>query len=728
MEAAPSALPSGLYLHRSELHAQRELDLHVRRTGPPKVSLRAWGRKEGHAAGKGCPFKPLGILKGREEVQEMQDNMLLKVDREVAKVVASMHSKEQPKTKRSSDQHDWNSGPDGGRDDGDDHEDKEAAEQAEQQTNDGAQYRREGPRRGYQRGGADGLITLRTFVRESELRLQAVKTFTPGTLFGLADQGSEIERLMPPRFLYPASHQIAAQRQLEDSALPQSARGRNHGRPRGGGGNAGGGGKAGGAVASSAAPHSAREAHPLAPSAPSAPGAVGGRGRRGPRLPMGGKDRAATEAFTARAMMVETRPRSMPVQLPTLDEFIASSGPTLGDRGGGATAGGERAKVREAANELLGMDRHKALKLTQEELTSKRKINFKRKIEKQLDVAWTDKLFYRRMDVANVKEFSPDEPGRWAGGPEEQNGLAGAGGAAGAGGVGGGDAAPPSGGVAGEEGGVVAAAGVGSGRRKRGEPAKVPTQEEEASAYEKVEQMLREPDPGISPVGRLRTTLAQYQASRDRHRGYLEATLSALETDRLDSLKRRAVHLQPCSEDAQSCCALMRVEAEKDMLRLHLDEGMKRQYLWYRSLWTYVQSDKREMKENNVAHFIFDFVRKVLEHGKAFRSDMYFAMLGEIEDYEFSFVISSLVVSMINEIEGATHEAILQWFFDNRGSVPSHVADRIASATEAELAADVPAVAAMRPPTEGSGAGGSGAGGAGGAAVGRSVTFVTEGP
>jgi hypothetical protein len=147
------------------------------------------------------------------------------------------------------------------------------------------------------------------------------------------------------------------------------------------------------------------------------------------------------------------------------------------------------------------------------------------------------------------------------------------------------------------------------------------TEAEEAEAYDKFVELLRESDPTISPVARLRATLSAYQEARDKHKGHLQSALYSMDADRLSSLKRRAQHLPISSEgptaDAKAACAMMRLEAERDMLQQLTQDRMKKQYLWYRDLWACVRGDKRDLPR--VAHFIFDFVKNVLEYGEEFR-------------------------------------------------------------------------------------------------------------
>jgi hypothetical protein len=54
---------------------------------------------------------------------------------------------------------------------------------------------------------------------------------------------------------------------------------------------------------------------------------------------------------------------------------------------------------------------------------------------------------------------------------------------------------------------------------------------------------------------------------------------------------------------------------------------------------------------------------------------MYYAMLEQIDNYEFNAVIASLTVNMIQGIEGVTCRDVVQWFLENRGEVPLCIAD-----------------------------------------------------
>jgi len=334
----------------------------------------------------------------------------------------------------------------------------------------------------------------------------------------------------------------------------------------------------------------------------------------------------------------EMRPRPIPIRLPSLAIFIAQSEPAMGGR----SEKGENSLVRQKINELLGLAPDHVLKMDNQATTGPRgRIDMKRKIEKQLDVAWVDRAQLRKMITG--APGGPAEEGK----VEAEKNMS--------------DAPAAEEAAGGHEGGA---------RRKREW-----TMEEEAEAYAKFVALLREPDPTISPVGRLRTTLQSYQESRDANRDDLQSALYSMDADRLNSLKRRAQHLQLRSvgPDAQMSCELMNLQAEHDMLRQHIQDRMKKQYLWYRDLWHHVRGDKRDLPK--VAHFIFDFVKQVLEYGEEFKQEMYFAMLEQIDNFEFTAVIASLVVNMTAGIEGMSNQDIVEWFRRNRGEVPAAVAE-----------------------------------------------------
>eukprot|EP00927_Polykrikos_kofoidii_P045290 TRINITY_DN3921_c0_g1_i1.p1 TRINITY_DN3921_c0_g1~~TRINITY_DN3921_c0_g1_i1.p1 ORF type:complete len:736 (+),score=154.43 TRINITY_DN3921_c0_g1_i1:123-2330(+) len=689
----PDRYERGIYLHRSETHAHREVDPRSQRaTRAARAAAR--GRKEGQNGPKAALSKEivetrtLGPLREPKEIVDMCMSKVNDVERMCQQVVASMHAQHvEPKEQRSAE---WSRHPDGGKDD--DNEEKERSDDPRrlqlQQQNGGAR-RMDGGRLGVRPprlvDQADGMDLLREFVRDSEQRVQRVKALTPGMAFGLRYDFDDTERLMPPRELYaPAT----ASKRLQGPSIRRAA------------------GHRGGICmatidAAGAMPNSARavvqttteDAARLVPRPPSQP--LHGQPRPVPgklALPIKDSPRdpgRAREVYMS-GIQTERKPRPLPVQLPSLKDFIASSAPgAAGDRAG---VQGDKGQHRK-------------------EHSGKRKVNYIRRIEKHLEGAWADRAFWKRcisvqskdiddlkqrcrghdQSVALLERFLEDG-GFGGGGVAGTRGIptsggGGVGGGTAVGGGGNGEAAKGDGddgssrpmGSLGETvtGGNSAPAG--SGRQKRGlmEGGEKPPPEEdkEAAAYAKFVQLLREPDPNISPVSRLRATLGTYDVARDQHREYLETVLFSMEADRLDSFKRRYANLDAKSQGVQavakSTCALMRIDAERDMLEQHLDEAMIRQYWWYRSLWTMVESEKRALPP--VAHWIFDFMKRVLEAGKLFSAAMYFAMLRKIENNEFIPVIACLVVNMISEIDGITTDSLVEWFERNRGTVPPHV-------------------------------------------------------
>merc|ERR1711879_182294 len=94
----------------------------------------------------------------------------------------------------------------------------------------------------------------------------------------------------------------------------------------------------------------------------------------------------------------------------------------------------------------------------------------------------------------------------------------------------------------------------------------------------------------------------------------------------------------------------------------------------------------------NVAHFIFDCVKQVLEYGEIFTAQTYFAMLDQIDNAEYTSVVASLVVNMVKELQGVTVDDVVEWFFDKRGSVPSEIMKLVEEEKSESPIASVPNV------------------------------------
>lgn len=672
-------------LHRSDVHAQSTAD-----ENETKVRQLIRRSRRGQLIRRGrVQFKELGAPVDNGEITKMTTTKIGKVQRMVQNLGTQEVVRKKGDGERAAEYATTSDAKDGELLDGETPEQDDDADQA-QQPNATVQHGLFGkdlPRCTGRDKATDGFRMLREFVRESESRVQQVKSQVPGTIYGLDYQVSMLDYLMPPRSEYPPASEKrsmsargSADIKEEDqkagtASAPASARELRFGAVE---------------VASPPSEGSVDDLEIKRPSGPKPSGAprplaiklhnlreAERKARHCPGRPS--LPQAYHRKVYVSPVQSEMRPRPLPIRLPSLANFIAKSEPAMGGR----SERGENSHIREMINELLGLDKDKVLKLdaqaTQDQGGVRRgRTDMKRKIEKQLDTAWHDRSLLKKMLVG--APGGPTEEGKTE--PERAAGASDTPAAAGA-----------------EE----AAGGGHDGARRKREW----TEAEEADAYAKFVALLREPDPTISPVARLRSTLHSYQESRDKNRGTLQSALYSMDADRLSSLKRRAKHLELSSDagDAKTSCALMRLEAERDMLDGHLQDRMKKQYLWYRDLWHQVRGDKRDLPK--VAHFIFDFVKQVLEYGEEFQKEMYFAMLEQIENYEFTAVIASLTVNMISGIEGVTNYDVVEWFRSNRGEVPPEVMEL--TGKEKDHLGDAPELSAERKTKQ-------------------SLTFVTELP
>jgi len=344
----------------------------------------------------------------------------------------------------------------------------------------------------------------------------------------------------------------------------------------------------------------------------------------------------------------ESRPRPLPVRLPSLADFIASSETSAAM---GTKERNEGARRIEIINELFGLEA--ALKTTSTQ-------DDNRRWHADVRVRISNRLEDRSSDPIKkwIKEdgLETKRAGVRLKGVLNEEGVE--------------DVKASSGDVAR---GADENSGQEGGRRARREW----TEDEEAAAYRKVVELLQEPDPAVCPVARLRETMLAYQDTSDRYHGDLQSSLCSKDLERPNSLRMRAAHLQPLpssrATDPKTSSTLMRLEAEKDMLQRHLKDEILQQYLWYRNLLHLVQPFRKELPR--VAHFMFDFVKQVLEHGELFRRDMFFRMIGHIENFEFTELISRLIVSMVGGIDELTMSDVTKWFRENRAEVPACFAE-----------------------------------------------------
>jgi len=155
-------------------------------------------------------------------------------------------------------------------------------------------------------------------------------------------------------------------------------------------------------------------------------------------------------------------------------------------------------------------------------------------------------------------------------------------------------------------------------------------------------------------VARLRAALVAYQTSREERRERLQEKLSAM--NHPISIRRRKSKLSLGTPR-----------------RTSTEDQSQYQHAWYRDLLCRLQDNKLNLPR--VAHYVFDCVKQVLDCHEEFGHDLYFAMLEQIEDCEYTRVIAGLVVNMIGGISNVTTQDLVLWFEQHRGAVPPAVAE-----------------------------------------------------
>jgi hypothetical protein len=590
-------------LHRSETHTKCETDA-------KNLKERAEERKyQGFASKQTLPFKALGKPDvDNKTIMEQNQSKIVQVD--ARKMQFQQRRQREKREQRPAE---WQSS---------DNKDSDIALLGEKGKKDAEEdaknkalhlyglFDKDLPRCNGRDKTSDGFYTLREFIRESETRVQQVKSLVPDMVYGLDYSVSMLDYLMPNREEYPPV--------TEKRRLPS----------RGKGGNTDLDGPA--ASSSQKQPQTARavlqaargEGDKLEPKPPAGsphsarPPRPGDRSAEKRAKFCPGRPEVA-QAYRRQVYVSpissEMKPRNLPIQLPSLKDLIEQS--SLGYHHGSE---GDQGGQRRGRND------------------------YKKSLQKEIDKA--ERNFWRNIKEQgfelkhNISILTHDD----------------------------------------KKGGVDS--GVPSSNDQPGPSGAQESQSERdpsAEAYLKVIALMRETDPTISPVARLRETLQIYQKAREEHKDQLQNTLYSMDADRLHSLKRRAHNLNPKSHgptaDAKTSCQLMRLEAEKEMLERHIRDQQRKQFFWYRDLWRTIYQDKRELPD--VAKFIFDFVKKVLEYGEDFTKEMYFSMLSKIENFEYNGVISKLVVKMLDGIEGAKLADLVEWFKKNRGEVPPKVRD-----------------------------------------------------
>eukprot|EP00397_Hematodinium_sp_SG-2012_P021534 GEMP01022255.1.p1 GENE.GEMP01022255.1~~GEMP01022255.1.p1 ORF type:complete len:615 (+),score=152.90 GEMP01022255.1:201-2045(+) len=205
---------------------------------------------------------------------------------------------------------------------------------------------------------------------------------------------------------------------------------------------------------------------------------------------------------------------------------------------------------------------------------------------------------------------------------------------------------------------------------------------EKIDPYVKVIQLMREHDPQVSPINRLKETLDSFTHIREHQTERLLQSLYSMDADRMESLELKSKYFSPESRgpraDPTVMCQFMRLNAEKELLEKFVNPEAKRQLFWYRDLLREVRrSDDRRNRHHPVIHFMFDYIRKVLEYGMVFQRQMLFNMLDVVENEEFTMPVSDLVCRIIQGVDQVKLADVLTWFKENRGQVPPKFSEAI---------------------------------------------------
>jgi len=709
---ASERLISGLTLHRSEVIAHT-VDLLNSKGGTRARALarrrRGGGQKNGRY--EGFDTRPLGNLLAQNRISEINASKLAKVEKSYATVmqnVAGHHHEAKPK-RASEKERTERAGTD-------DEQDGDAQKQDKALSADRLRQQLPSLPRGL--FGADlprchghhqvtnGFNILQRSVRGSESRLQQVKTDASNTVCGLDYKASMLDCLMPHRERYPptprdqrvksvftssscSSSEIVSDGPLSDNRTIKS-----------------------GALSARAVLETKRGTV-AAPTSPFLGSQQARAPKHSPRQP------ATASNFRrdlAASSSPEKRPRPFPIQLPSLADYIASSGgPVPGMLLGGRNERDE-VRQREQINELFGLPKNTLLKLSQEERDGPRRgrTDIKRRIEKQLDTVWGDRSFWKRcntvprdLDVQELRRRCHGDDVKLAtvdrflreltslheearGGKEEAERAVGS------------MAADASGGAAGAERPTDGGGEGGDRRRQWEEDEDVAHPEEAEEAVVRTRNHLRR---SADAVAQLRSALNAYQALRDEKKDELLNTTLTMDKERPNLLRWKAANMQ---EWVKSDWKKTTKGSPTQGAESEGEERMQRQHQWYRDLLTRVQGDRRLP---SVVHFIFDFIRQVLEYGEEFRKDLYYVMLREIEDSECTKVVSNLVVNMIRGIDDLTTQDLVTWFEQNRGGLPRHIKELLECKSGTELT-DVE----------------ESPGGDSGKQISRTLTFVTEMP
>eukprot|EP00931_Biecheleriopsis_adriatica_P109109 TRINITY_DN8336_c0_g2_i1.p1 TRINITY_DN8336_c0_g2~~TRINITY_DN8336_c0_g2_i1.p1 ORF type:complete len:678 (-),score=153.09 TRINITY_DN8336_c0_g2_i1:48-2057(-) len=663
---ATERLVAGLTLHRSETVAHTAALLDRKNVS---IASRARGRCEGFASKLSNAFKPLGAPLPPDRVMEVNSSKLVKVKKIQEKInsdASSAHQdkkdKEKERTRRQDAERPKSPEAKDGNDQAAAEEKGLEAERREPQSLASLPHGLHGkdlPRLPLsKRQEFDGFTMLRAHIKESDRRLDLVKTDV------FAPPG---EKKRPKEASKPDGMQL-----LTSVPRPQS------------GGSVGSGEDGGGAFLTSidvgqplSARGSPRQARPLPPAPLSA------------RQPQ----KAASK------------------RLPSLADYLASPG---GGSGAAASPGmdrserGGQARVREMINmigsELLGLPKGSVRHGQGHDEAGGRKgrMHIRRKLEKELDSAWKDRQFWKRCNLVMapreveemrrrcqgdeeklaaleriLKDLSAEGP---AGGGEGEraasSSAADAVGAAGGGGQASQDTKKAATGQSNADG--LAS----QGQRSLEDMLKVPQRpDEQAPArfraiQQKALTQLRDPDPQVSSVARLRGAVYDYQASRDLYKNKLEAHLNQMTQDRMESMEKRLASVSHGRPGASSSKSPGSSPTGQDA-----DPGESEQIRWYRGLLYQVRGKTEGKEVPKAIHILLDSVRQTLEQGQEFDSEALWASLSQLVAGDITAPVAQLLVAMLSGLSNVQGQDLGRQCKRLYGEVPQEVLEALAESS-----------------------------------------------
>ncbi|CEM07609.1 unnamed protein product [Vitrella brassicaformis CCMP3155] len=189
--------------------------------------------------------------------------------------------------------------------------------------------------------------------------------------------------------------------------------------------------------------------------------------------------------------------------------------------------------------------------------------------------------------------------------------------------------------------------------------------------------ILLDRDEMNDPIARIKSMLQDFSDTRQRFRHSLEQKLFAMESSRLPSCFRKSRYLSQQTHGADrrqqrsagSELRGMRLKAELEYLQQHAGKGMCRQILWYMSLLSCLHPRKRELSP--VCFWLIECIRRVVERGRLFTRAMFFELLSSIEDCEVTPMLCMLFARMTEGIPDLAPSALIDYFVKERGFRPS---------------------------------------------------------